>query len=67
MDIISTLKHHAVLLGTVAVGVYFVTPMIQPMISGLPVISSIPFNAQGALLAGGYAVVGSQLNSKYSL
>lgn len=67
MDIISTFKNNAVLFGTVAVGVYFVSPMIQSSLFSLPVLGSIPFGAQGALLAGVYGVAGSQLNSRYSL
>ena len=67
MDLISTFKNNLVLFGTVAAGVYFVTPMIQPSINSLPLVGSLSFGSQAAILAGVYGVVGVNLNSKYQI
>lgn len=39
-----------------AAGIYFVTPMIVPMLSGIPIVRSLGYNARAALLGGSYAV-----------
>lgn len=67
MDLFSQLRDNAVLFGTVAVGIYFVTPMIQPMINSLPLVGNLSLGTQSALLAGGYSVIGANLNRRYSL
>jgi hypothetical protein len=41
----------------VAGGVYFLSPTLGPMVSQLPLISSLSPAAVNALLAGGYAAV----------
>ena len=48
-----------------AIGVSFATPMLRPMVSGIPVFNQLSGIQQDGVLAGGYALTGSVMCSKF--